>query len=52
MARTGQAAASMADFAGGITAERAGRRLARVIQGKAAFRRFRDELHEEYPKAA
>jgi Uncharacterised protein family (UPF0158) len=39
----------MADFAGTITDERAGRRLARSIQGKGAFRRFRDELHEEYP---
>ena len=25
------------------------RRLARAIQGKGAFRRFKDELHEEYP---
>jgi hypothetical protein len=32
-----------------ITDERAGRRLARAIQGKGAFRRFKDELHEEYP---
>jgi len=39
----------MADFAEGITDERAGRRLARAIQGKGAFRRFKDELHEEYP---
>jgi len=39
----------MADFAGGITDERAGRRLARAIQGRGAFRRFKDELHEEYP---
>jgi hypothetical protein len=39
----------MADFAGGIAAERAGRRLARAIGGKGAFRRFRDELHQEYP---
>ena len=39
----------MADFAETITDERAGRRLARAIQGKAAFRRFKDELHEEYP---
>jgi hypothetical protein len=39
----------MADFADGITDERAGRRLARAIQGKGAFRRFKDELHEEYP---
>ena len=28
---------------------RAARRLARAIQGKGAFRRFRDELHDEYP---
>ena len=39
----------MADFADGITDEHAGRRLARAIQGKRAFRRFKDELHEEYP---
>ena len=39
----------MADFADGITDERAGRRLARAIQGKRAFRRFKDELHQEYP---
>ena len=39
----------MADFAGQITDERAGRRLVRAIQGKGAFRRFKDELHEEYP---
>ena len=39
----------MADFADTITDERAGRRLARAIQGKGAFRRFRDELHDEYP---
>jgi len=39
----------MADFAEAVTDERAGRRLARAIQGKGAFRRFKDELHEEYP---
>jgi hypothetical protein len=39
----------MADFAEAISDERAGRRLARAIQGKGAFRRFKDELHEEYP---
>jgi hypothetical protein len=39
----------MADFADGITDERARRRLARAIQGKGAFRRFKDELHEEHP---
>jgi hypothetical protein len=39
----------MADFAEATTDERARRRLGQVIQGKGAFRRFRDELHEEYP---
>jgi hypothetical protein len=39
----------MADFANGITDERAGRRLRRAIDGKGAFRRFRAELNEEYP---
>jgi hypothetical protein len=39
----------MADFAEAITDERAGRRLARAIQGQGAFRRFKDELHQEYP---
>jgi hypothetical protein len=39
----------MADFAEAITDEHAARRLSRAIQGKGAFRRFRDELHEEYP---
>lgn len=40
----------MADFAEAITDERAGQRLARAIQGKGAFRRFKDELREEYPE--
>src|SRR5262245_47092240 len=39
----------MADFADRVTDEQAGRRLARAIRGKGAFRRFKDELHEEYP---
>lgn len=39
----------MADFAEGISDDTAGRRLARAIRGRGAFRRFRDELHEEYP---
>ncbi len=39
----------MADFAEAIADERAGRRLLRAIQGKGAFRRFKDELHEEHP---
>jgi hypothetical protein len=37
----------MADFADRISDDRAGRRLA--IRGRGAFRRFKDELHEEYP---
>lgn len=41
--------ADMGDFAEAITNEQAGRRLARAIQGKGAFRRFKNELHEEYP---
>ena len=40
----------MADFAERISDERAGRRLARAIRGKGAFRRFKDELYEEYPQ--
>jgi hypothetical protein len=39
----------MADFADGITNDQAGHRLARAIQGRGAFRRFKDELYEEYP---
>jgi hypothetical protein len=39
----------MADFVDEITDEQAARRLARAIEGKGAFRRFRAELHEEYP---
>jgi Uncharacterised protein family (UPF0158) len=39
----------MADFAELVSDEQAGRRLARAIRGRGAFRRFKDELHEEYP---
>jgi hypothetical protein len=39
----------MAEFAEGISDDTAGRRLARAIRGRGAFRRFRDELYEEYP---
>jgi uncharacterized protein UPF0158 len=39
----------MVDFAETISDEHAGRRLLRAIQGKGAFRRFKNELHEEYP---
>ena len=41
--------ADMADFADLVSDEQAGRRLARAIEGRGAFRRFRAELHEEYP---
>jgi hypothetical protein len=37
----------MADFADQISDQRAGRRLARVIQGRGALRRFKVELHQE-----
>jgi hypothetical protein len=40
----------MADFAEHVTDERRGRRLARALDGKGAFRRFRNELHEEFPE--
>jgi len=40
----------MVDFAEQISDDRAGRRLARAIQGRGAFRRFKDELNEEYPE--
>jgi hypothetical protein len=40
----------MAEFAAYVSDEQAGRRLARAIQGKGAFRRFRAELHEEFPQ--
>jgi hypothetical protein len=39
----------MADFAEGVSDESASRRLARAIHGKGAFRRFKNELYEEYP---
>jgi len=40
----------MADFAELVSDEKAGRRLARAIDGKGAFRRFKNELYEEYPE--
>ena len=43
------AAQDMSDFADRISDDRAGRRLARAIRGRGAFRRFKDELHEESP---
>ncbi|MER6665061.1 UPF0158 family protein [Amycolatopsis japonica] len=35
----------MADFAAGLSDER----LSRVLHGKGAFRRFKNELHDRYP---
>jgi hypothetical protein len=40
----------MADFAEGVSNDSAGRRLGRAIRGRGAFRRFKDELYEEYPE--
>ena len=40
----------LGDFAGQLSDERAGRRLARAVQGKGAFRRFKGELQEESPQ--
>jgi hypothetical protein len=39
----------MADFTDLVSDDRASRRLARAINGRGAFRRFKDELNEEYP---
>jgi hypothetical protein len=40
----------LADFADGISDERARRRLARAIRGNGAFCQFKDKLHEEDPR--
>ena len=40
----------MADFAEGISDDAAGRRLARALQGRGAFRRFKNQLHEHHPE--
>ena len=39
----------MVDFAERVSDDHAGRRLARAIDGRGAFRRFKAELHEDYP---
>jgi len=39
----------VAGFAEGISDEQVGRRLARAIQGRGAFRRFKDCLYQDYP---
>jgi uncharacterized protein UPF0158 len=40
----------MVDFAEGLSDEHAARRLFRALDGRGAFRRFRNELYEEYPE--
>lgn len=40
----------MADFADRVSDEPAGRRLARAIAGKGAFRRFKNALYDEFPE--
>ncbi|HEX6878249.1 MAG TPA: UPF0158 family protein [Nocardioidaceae bacterium] len=40
----------MADFAEGISDHAAGRRLARALQGRGAFRRFKNQLYEHHPE--
>ncbi|GIM96141.1 UPF0158 family protein [Paractinoplanes toevensis] len=39
----------MADFAGLVSDERVAARLTRALDGKGAFRRFRNELHQRHP---
>ena len=39
----------MVDFADGLSDRRTGERLSRTLQGKGAFRRFRNELHQRHP---
>jgi hypothetical protein len=39
----------MADFAASVTDEQARRRLLMALDGRKAFGRFRDELHQVYP---
>lgn len=40
----------MADFADRLSNEGVGRRLARAIRGRGAFRRFKNVLYEEFPE--
>jgi integrase len=39
----------MADFAQQVSNAAAGQRLARALSGRRAFRRFSNELYEDYP---
>lgn len=40
----------MVDFAAGVTDGAAGRRLADALQGRGAFRRFKDLLYKHHPE--
>lgn len=40
----------MADFADGISDSAASRRLAQSLQGRGAFRRFKNQLYEHHPE--
>src|SRR5687768_13362471 len=40
----------MADFAGGISDSAVSRQLTESLQGKGAFRRFKNQTHEHYPE--
>ena len=40
----------MADFAEGISDRTAGRRLSQSLQGRGAFRRFKNLIYEHYPE--
>jgi hypothetical protein len=40
----------MADFAGGISDSAASRRLTQSLQGKGAFRRFKNQIYEHHPE--
>jgi hypothetical protein len=39
----------MADFTDGISDKAAGQRLARSLQGRGAFRRFKNQLYQHHP---
>lgn len=40
----------MVDFADGISDRDAGERLSRALEGKGAFRRFKNELYQRHPE--
>ncbi len=40
----------MADFADGISDNAAGRQLAQSLQGRGAFRRFKNQVYEHHPE--